>query len=1100
MPSTMFLKYVLRYFLPFAIAFALGGYWLLQDIKHKQLDKLDDVVNEHMSVGKTSVNDKLHLIIRDILYISDGQLLSDVINLPQDKVEDSPNLSALAHDWIALMSAYQIYDQIRWLGPDGKERLRINNTKNGPERVANNNLQNKSDRYYFSMAKNLKPNQFYISPFDLNKENGKLEFPRKPMFRLAKPVVDSKGQNQGVIVLNCLGDDLLNSIKERGSSKNTHIWLNNEQGYWLLGSKPEDEWGFMFDKPKMTLKEIYPKSWQKITSKESGSFSNEQGFWNFDTVRPMQEAALVNLAKVENIIVNDLPQLDKEAFSSTKNNPYFWKIVSFTPQKQINHLVFMAQVPVYIGLVILFLILLMGSILWARVRMAKDLVVENLYDSNQKLEKTTHQLEVDIAAKIVAQRELGRSVERYSGVLNASMDGFVLMDKTGVMLECNQAFVNMLALQHKTLEGCPFTSLFDDQQKQIVLEYLADINHKKYNQFQLLNHVLDSKDNKKVSLEFSLSYVESTQQICVFIRDITVLKENEFSLKMAASVFTYAKEGIILTNQNFDIVDVNAEFSFITGYSREEVIGKKTAILSSKKHTPAFYIEIKQTLLEKGHWYGEVWQKRKTGEPFLEFLTITQVVHPYDNSFHYISMFTDITLEKQLQKRLQHNAHYDSLTNLPNRFLLTDRINQAMVTAKRNKKLMALIFIDLDGFKKVNDELGHYTGDSMLIHVSRKMKQALRESDTVARIGGDEFVAVVNDLHSVDEIEPILQKMLKSIAIPLIRGDKTIQVGGSLGVTFYPQATDLEGEQLIRQADQAMYEAKQLGKNCFHFFNVQKDNATRDLLKNIGNIQHGLYNQEFVLHYQPKVALCSDKVIGVEALIRWQHPARGLLYPIDFLPFVERTELAIKLSEWVIHEALSQIERWQEQGLNIPISINIGAKELQQDYFMDWLNSLLKQHPNVEPKMLEIEVLETSALEDVTRISELINQAKEQGISFALDDFGTGFASLSYLKRLPIETIKIDQSFIRNMFEDQEDFTLLEGLIGLTKSLHRKVVAEGIETEQHGSMLIELGCTYGQGYFIAKPMVNEKIPQWIKHWKRPKSWLEQLNFAEQEVH
>lgn len=1067
MPSALLIKHFLRYFLPAILAVVALAFLGMQQAQQTQLNALKMDANKKVLAAKALAIDSLNLTVRDINYISNSELLTQVLAASVSNVDHSnpsvlnTSLDALARDWQALMSASPAYEQLRWIDEDGLERLRIDHSDILPIRIAEDQLQDKSDRYYFSKAINLNQDQFYLSPFDLNIENGIIDVPHKPMIRLAKPVVDELGVNRGVVVLNYLGDGMLQRIKQLKSADAQKIWLTNEQGFWLLACFSAYEWGFMYDKPELTVDEYYPEAWQKISAAESGSFTDKMGLWYFDTIRPLKEAAESQLTHLNQVVIDENLTTEATVANAYNHSDYFWKVIYYTPQKDVLSLVRAASTPIYIGLLFVLILVAVGSVFLARARLAKEL----------------------------SQEALEESVERYSGVLRASMDGFVLMDTAGTILEWNQALYDILHLEDLKIEGRLLESLFDGEQRKKVATYISNLFVSGYCQVE----VECIRDEVKYYTEISFMPVHATGQICAFMRDITEQKENEFQLKMSASVFTHANEGIILTDANFLIVDVNDEFEFITGYAREEVSGQRPSMLDSNKQSLAFYNEMKQDLLSKAHWYGELWSRRKTGELFLAFLNITQVKHPHEDSYHYVWMFNDITLEKQYQKRLQISAHYDTLTNLPNRFLLNDRLKHAIVEAKRTKRLLAVVFIDLDGFKAVNDTHGHDMGDALLVSVAKHMKAALRATDTVARIGGDEFVVVIGGLHSFDEAIPIVEKLLKAASKPVKKSGHVVQVSGSVGVTFYHEGNNLDGELLMRQADQAMYQAKQSGKNRYHVFDIEEDALNRDLIGNLNRIEYGLLNNEFVLHYQPKVAFLSDEIVGVEALIRWQHPEKGFLYPGDFLSSVENTPLAIKLTEWVVGAVLKQIELWQQQGVNLPVSINVGSMELQKTDFVEWIIGLLDQAPNISRSMIELEVLETSALADVHMVQELIQECKDHGIGFALDDFGTGFASLSYLKRLPIETIKIDQSFIRNMFDDPEDITLLEGLIGLAKMLNRTVVAEGVETESHGVVLIELGCHYGQGYFIAKPMASELVPAWAAKWRRPASWIQQTN-------
>ncbi len=442
----------------------------------------------------------------------------------------------------------------------------------------------------------------------------------------------------------------------------------------------------------------------------------------------------------------------------------------------------------------------------------------------------------------------------------------------------------------------------------------------------------------------------------------------------------------------------------------------------------------------------------------------------------------------EAEEQLEHIAHFDALTGLPNRVLLADRLHQAMSQALRRKQQLAVAFIDLDGFKEINDHFGHEAGDQLLVALAKRMKDGLREGDTLSRIGGDEFVAVITDLGVVEDCLPMLNRLLASAAEPVIFSGTKLQVSASLGVTFYPQLEAIDADQLQRQADQAMYQAKQSGKNRYHIFDAELDRSVRGHHETLERIRHALLAEEFRLYYQPKVNMHSGKFVGAEALIRWQHPDQGLLLPAVFLPVVEDHELAVDIDEWVIKTAILQMEAWQQEGHDIPISVNIGARLLQKSVFVQWLQSILEKHPLVKPGNLRLEVLETSALEDIAQVSQVIEACAQMGVLFALDDFGTGYSSLTYLKRLAVAELKIDQTFVRDMLEDPDDLAILEGVIGLAEAFHRDVIAEGVETIEHGRMLLQLGCELAQGYGIARPMPVDQLSVWAASWKAPESW------------
>ena len=562
---------------------------------------------------------------------------------------------------------------------------------------------------------------------------------------------------------------------------------------------------------------------------------------------------------------------------------------------------------------------------------------------------------------------------------------------------------------------------------------------------------------------------------------------SEASLQLAASVFTHAREGIMIADTQGNIMEVNDTFTHITGYSRSDVIGQNPRILRSGRQDPEFYTLMWKTLAERGHWSGEIWNRRKSGEIYAEALTISAVRDTAGQVSNYVALFTDITSVKEHQRQLEHFAHFDALTGLPNRVLLADRLQQAILQSQRRTLSVAVLYLDLDGFKAVNDEHGHGVGDELLITLAQRMRAALRDGDTLARIGGDEFVAVLANLEQPQDCEVVISRLLQAAAEPVVLGGTVLRVSASIGVTRYPQDA-ADADQLMRHADQAMYIAKLGGKNRCHHFDVAQDTAVKTRHEDLEHIRAALDQGEFVLYYQPKVNMKTGETVGAEALIRWRHPERGLLAPAAFLPVIENHPISIELGEWVINTALAQMDMWIAQGLQLPVSVNIGVRQLQQGDFVARLTTLLRAHPNVPPLSLELEVLETSAMEDIGHVSAVMQACRALGVGFALDDFGTGYSSLTYLKHLPAELLKIDQSFVRDMLDDPDDLAIVESVIGLAAAFRRNVIAEGVETAPHGELLLTLGCELAQGYGIARPMPGADIPAWLQSWRPHASW------------
>jgi len=546
---------------------------------------------------------------------------------------------------------------------------------------------------------------------------------------------------------------------------------------------------------------------------------------------------------------------------------------------------------------------------------------------------------------------------------------------------------------------------------------------------------------------------------------------------------------LIWTDETYRIHDTNPEeFDPSVDAGLSYFLPESRAIIS----------QALETAIASGLGYDLELQKYTVKGRKIDIRTTCQVTLHEGKAVRLTGIFQDITQQKAAQLALanayaelersngllEHIAHYDALTHLPNRVLLADRMQQAMAQCQRRNNSLAVAFLDLDGFKAINDVYGHSVGDQLLIEIAERLRISLREGDTLARLGGDEFVAILTDLDQSKDCEPVLARLLGAASEPVLLNGVQLQVSASIGVTLYPQ-DGVDAEQLLRHADQAMYLSKQAGKNCFHLFDVEHDAAVKIQRDDLSQIRQALLNHEFVLFYQPKVNMRTGQVIGAEALIRWQHPTKGLLAPASFLPTVENHLFSVEMGEWVITTALEQMAQWQQFGLRIPVSVNVGALQLQQVDFTQRLQQRISHFPQSIYSMLELEILETSALDDIEQISQVIHACQALGVSFALDDFGTGYSSLRYLKRLPAEMLKIDQSFVRDMLEDEGDLTIIKGVIGLAQAFHRKVIAEGVETVAHGDMLLSIGCELAQGYGIARPMPAAEMSAWIANWRSP---------------
>ncbi len=694
----------------------------------------------------------------------------------------------------------------------------------------------------------------------------------------------------------------------------------------------------------------------------------------------------------------------------------------------------------------------------------------------------------DITERVQAEHALLQQSETNQAFLRNASDGIHILDQDGNVIEASDSFCAMLGYSREEVIGMNVGQWDAAMLGDALANKLKSLfGSEDRTQFETRHRRKDGS-NFDVEVSSLTLRIEGRPVLFNSSRDISERKKAEEQLHLAASVFSHAREGIMITEADGTIIDVNDTFTRITGYNRAETIGNNPRLLNSGRQSRDFFADMWRALTEQGYWNGEIWNRRKNGEVYAEMLTISAVRDDRGAILRYVALFSDISALKDHERELEHIAHYDALTGLPNRVLLADRLHQAMAQTHRRGLQLAVAYLDLDGFKSVNDRHGHEAGDQLLVLLAARMKEALREGDTLARLGGDEFVAVLLDLADIEASVPMLTRLLAAAAQPARIGDLVLQVSASVGVTFFPQPDEVDADQLLRQADQAMYQAKQAGKNRYHIFDAEQDRSVRGHHASLEQIRMALAAREFVLHYQPKVNMRTGQVVGAEALIRWQHPERGLMPPGTFLPVIEDNPLAIELGEWVIDSALTQIERWHRAGFDIPVSINVGALQLQQNDFVERLLAQLAAHPEITPACLELEVLETSALEDVVQVSKVIEACREFGLRFALDDFGTGYSSLTYLKRLPAQVLKIDQSFVRNMLDDPEDLAILEGVLSLASAFRRQAVAEGVETVEHGLMLLQLGCELAQGYGIARPMPAQDLPAWAARWQPDPSW------------
>ncbi|MCK2182928.1 putative bifunctional diguanylate cyclase/phosphodiesterase [Halomonas getboli] len=586
-----------------------------------------------------------------------------------------------------------------------------------------------------------------------------------------------------------------------------------------------------------------------------------------------------------------------------------------------------------------------------------------------------------------------------------------------------------------------------------------------------------TRDGRRLTILWANVALPGGDMICLG-HDITQQRQAENQRRLAASVFESSSDAILITDAERRICDINSAFTRISGFSREEVLGLTPDMLGAAHHDTETYEAICQHLDHQNHWKGEVIGQRRNGDDYPLQLSVSVVRDALGQVLHYVATFADITHLKRHQDELHYLARHDALTELPNRRHFAEKLVEALPKARHDDTLLAICFLDLDGFKPINDTLGHAAGDQVLVTISQRLRNALRADDILARLGGDEFALLLTGLKDRHEGMQIVERIRRLINQPMPLDDTLVRISTSIGVTLFPH-DDAEAEILLRHADQAMYRAKHSGKNRYSLFDPALRQEAHRSRRRLDRLEQAFRDDELVLYYQPRVDLRSGKACGLEALLRWQHPERGLLEPSDFLPQLLGSRLETPLGDWVIERVLVQLDHWQRQDLSLRISFNASANHLALPEFTDRLGAALSQHPGLNGQLLEIEFQESAALEDLDAITRSLRRCREAGLTISLDDFGTGYSSLSHLRELPIDTLKIDQRFVGTLLADDRDAALVQGIIQLGEWLGLDVVAEGAETPAHCRRLRQLGCPMAQGYAIARPMPAAQVIPWL---------------------
>lgn len=709
------------------------------------------------------------------------------------------------------------------------------------------------------------------------------------------------------------------------------------------------------------------------------------------------------------------------------------------------------------------------------------------------LDETNRELVSEIEERKQIERILRESTARYHAVTQSANDAIVTADSDGNIVGWNRRAEAMFGYVEDEALGRPLTLIIPHRHRDAHVRGMTRVLGG--GESRVIGRAFETeglrKDGSEFPIELSLARWEvgESRFISGTIRDISERIRTEHHLRVAATTFE-AQDGVTITDANKVILRVNRAFTEITGYTAEEVVGKTPHILSSGRHDAVFYDSMWESLARTGNWQGEIWNQRKSGEIFPEWLSITAVRGPNGEITNYVGTFADITERKAAENEIAQLAFYDQLTGLPNRRLLLDRLRHALAGCARNSRSGALLFLDLDNFKTLNDTLGHDVGDQLLREAATRLSACVRQSDTVARLGGDEFVIVLEDLDGPDsqhvaamQTEALAVKVQAMLNMPYLLDvaavDDSINrrshhCSSSIGIAMF-DCQAISAEELMKRADTAMYQAKAAGRNALRFFDPEMQAAVTARALMEADLRRALSEKQFVLYYQAQVD-SNGRVTGAEALVRWQHPERGLVHPIEFVPLAEDTGMILGLGRWVLETALEQLALWGRAAelSHLALAVNVSAQQFRRKDFVAEILGLLDS-TGVAPGRLKLELTESLLVHNVQEVIEKMLALKERGVSFALDDFGTGYSSLAYLKRMPLDQLKIDQSFVRDVLEDSNDAAIARTVVALAKSLGIGVIAEGVETTSQRDFLADSGCHAYQGYLFAEPLPPEEF-------------------------
>lgn len=1042
---------------------------------------------------RDELRDQIEYLKRDLEIISETPPIQGIIRSdaaagidPLDGSTSALWRNRMGQIFGAVARKYPEYTQIRYIGiaNGGREIVRVNRHGDRLELVPPEQLQAKAGRDYFQAIIKLAPEQIYLSDINLNRDFGQITLPHVPTLRMAKPIYSAEGVLFGMLVINRDIDPLFMQLQQQ-LPPGVRFYLTNEQGDYLYHPEQGKRFGFELGR-RFRIQDDYP------------------------ALRNLFEQETDVSERQLDIVLHDTPH--KVHFLRLGLDPHHPErqlgVVLTIPHEQI--LAFYSQDHLQSTMLIIvvgFMVLLLTYLFLRRITQP----LRNLANSARQIADGqydvdiphTGSLELEVladalrhAASDVAQREhslaiLNRELERRVASRTETLQqrersmasaqriaslGSWEWDIGNDRVTWSDEMYRILGLSPQRVD--PSYGLFLDSihaDDRVMVEAMIIDAIARQESFELEHRLVRPDGAERVVYEEGEISRGNNGQVTLVrgtVLDITERKQSEERVRLLASVFQHSLEGIIITDAQMKIIEVNPAFTSITGYSAEEAIGNTPRLLSSGWHNQSHYQEIRRSLKETGQWRGEMTDRRKNGAVYTEWLTICGIYDGHGRLVNYIGIFYDITEKKEAEQRITHLAYYDALTELANRRLFEDRLEQTLRLARRTRKSIALLYIDHDRFKPVNDSLGHKAGDLLLQQVARRLQDCVRDSDTVARLGGDEFAIIMEDIDQL-HVSHAAQEIIRRLGQPFAIEGSEAFVGASIGVSVFPSdGSDLTT--LVKHADIAMYRAKERGRNTCQFFLPEMNAGVEERLYLENALRYAIERDELELHYQPQVRLEDGRFIGVEALLRWHHPELGAISPVRFIPIAEESGLISSIGEWVLEQACRQRQLWQ--GLvteEFRVAVNLSARQFNSNV-IDIVEGVLAR-TGLRAQQLELEITETMVMQHPDSAIQILNALNELGIELAIDDFGTGYSSLSYLKRFPLQKLKVDRAFIKDLPDDEEDAAITNAVIAMARSLGLRVIAEGAETLEQILFLRQRGCDEVQGYYCSRPLSAREV-------------------------